>query len=126
MSIYKNNIQAFIEVIKLNPNLISQQDRVELHQIANNLPEDAEETSEIIEDWLQSDSRQQVLQAYEEQLEAIDSLSPPLDLNVNLGMGNTKSPTKPNQPSTSSRELLDNAIKENLPLSNSPAPNQQP
>ena len=125
MSIYKNSIQAFIEVIKLNPNLISHQDRVELHQIADNLSEDTEEISEIIEDWLQSDSRQEVLQAYEEQLEAIDSSSS-LDLNVNLGIGNTKSPTKPNQPSTSSRELLDNAIKENLPLSNSPEPNQQP
>lgn len=125
MSIYENSIQAFIKAIKLSPNLISHQDRVELHQIADNLSEDTEEISEIIEDWLQSDSRQQVLQAYEGQLEAIDSLSP-LDLNVNLGMGNTKSPTKPNQPSTSSRELLDNAIKENLPLSNSPTPNQQP
>lgn len=125
MSIYKNSIHAFIKVIKHSPNLITHQDRVELHQIADNLSEDTEEISEIIEDWLQSDSRQQVLQAYEGQLEAIDSLSP-LDLNVNLGIGNTKSPTKSNQPSTSSRELLDNAIKENLPLSNSSAPNQQP
>ena len=126
MSIYENSIKAFIQVIESKSDLISHQDWVELHQLASNLPEDAEEISEEIENWLQLDSRNQIYQAYDRQLQQVPSSLSFRDLDVNLGMGNSQSPTKPNQPSQSYRKLLDNAIKKNSPLFNSPPPKQQP
>ncbi|MDJ0898017.1 MAG: hypothetical protein QNJ55_04340 [Xenococcus sp. MO_188.B8] len=125
MSIYQNSIQAFIQVIESESNLISHQDWVDLNQLVSDLSEDAEEISKIIEDWLELNSRNQILQAYERQPEVIISSSS-IDSDKNLGPGNTKSPTKPNQPSQSDKELLDNAIKKNSPLFNSPPPKQQP
>ena len=125
MSTYKNSIQAFIQVIESESNLMSHQDWVELHQLASNLSEDAEEISERIENWLKPDSRNQIYQAYDRQLQQVLSSSSSIDLDVNLGMGNSQSPSKPNQPSQSYKELLDNAIKKNSPLFNSPPPKQQ-
>ena len=124
MSISENSIQAFIQVIESESNLISHQDWVELNQLASNLPEDAEEISEKIENWLQLDSRNQIYQAYDRQLQQVPSSLSFRDLDVNLGMANSQSPTKPNQPSQSFKELLDNAIKKNSPLFNSPPPEQ--
>ncbi|MGH7998056.1 MAG: hypothetical protein ACREPR_01105, partial [Brasilonema sp.] len=97
MSIYDNNIQAFIKVIESQPHVISTQDWAELHQLSGNLSEDKEEIAERIENWLQPESRRQILQAYGKQLELLIS-SYPIDLDVNLGMGGSKSPTPLNQP----------------------------
>ena len=116
MSIYENTIQAFIDV--LESDLISTQDRAELKQLASNLPEDAEEISEEIENWLQPKSRVQIRQAYEERLKAPTSSSP-IDLDRDLGPGNIQSPTPPNQPSQSSREQLINSIQKNSSRSDS-------
>ncbi|MEH2252480.1 hypothetical protein [Nostoc sp.] len=124
MSIYDNNIQAFIKVIELQPDVISTADWAELHQISSNLSEDKEEISEIIENWLQPEFRSQILQAYRQQLELLSS-SHSIDLDINLGIGGSKSPTPPNQTSPSSKELLDNAIKKNSPLSNNTKTNQK-
>ncbi|MEA5594763.1 hypothetical protein [Rivularia sp. UHCC 0363] len=124
MSIYDNSIRAFIQVIESKSNLISHQDWDELHQLSSNFPEDVEEISEIIENWLQFDSRNQILQAYEQKLEVISSSSS-IDLDKNLGIANSQSPTKPNQPSLPYKELLDNSIKKNSPLLNPPPPKQQ-
>ena len=124
MSIYENSIRAFIQVIEFKSDLISHQDWVELHQLSSNLPEDLEEISEIIENWLQLDYRNQILQAYEQKLEVISSSSS-IDLDKNLGIANSQSPTKPNRPSQPYKELLDNSIKKNSPLLNPPAPKQQ-
>lgn len=123
MSIYENSIRAFIQVIESKSNLISHQDWDELHQLSSNLPEDVEEILEIIENWLQLDSRNQILQAYEQKLETIGSSSS-IDLDKNLGIGNSQSPTKPNQPSQLYNKLLDNSIKKNSPLLNPPSPKQ--
>ncbi len=124
MSIYENSIRAFIQVIESKSNLISHQDWDELHQLPSNLPEDVEEISEIIENWLQLDSRNQILQAYEQKLEVISSSSS-IDLDKDLGMAKSQSPTQPNQHSQSYKELLDNSIKKNSPLLNPPPPKQQ-
>lgn len=126
MSIYENSIQAFIQVIESESNLISHQDWVELNQLASNLPDDAEEISEGIENWLKLDSRNQIYQAYERQRQQVPSSLSSIDFDKNLGIGNIQSPTKPNQPSPSFKELLDNAIKKNSPLFKSPPPQQQP
>jgi hypothetical protein len=114
MSIYRNSTQAFIELWESD--LISTQEWNEFYQQTGNLQED-KEISEAIENWVES--RPEILKAYEERLELLDCPSS-IDLNKNLGPGNTKSPTPPKQPSPSSRELLDNAIKKNSSSSDSP------
>ncbi|GAB4208914.1 MAG: hypothetical protein Fur006_68250 [Coleofasciculaceae cyanobacterium] len=118
MSIYENTIQAFIDVLEFESELISTQDWAKLKQLASNLPEDAEEISEEIENWLQPKSRIQIRQAYEERLEALTSSSS-IDLGKDLGLGNIQSPTPPNQPSQSSREQLINSIQKNSSRSDS-------
>jgi hypothetical protein len=120
MSIYRNSTQAFIELWESD--VISTQEWNEFHEQAQNLQED-DEISEAIENWLES--RPEILKAYEERLELLDGSSS-IDLKKNLGPGNTKSPTPPNQPSPSSRELLDNAIKKNSSSSDSPSSKQKP
>ena len=115
MSIYRNSAQAFIELWESD--VISNQEWNEFHEQAQNLQED-DEISEAIENWVES--RPEILKAYEERLELLNSSSS-IDLNKNLGPGNTKSPTPPNQPSPSSKELLDNAIKKNSSSSDSPS-----
>lgn len=119
MSVYKNNIQAFIDVIESKFELFLTQDWVELNKLASNVLDDDQEIADTIENWLASESRSQILQAYEERLEALDCSSN-LNLNGNLGPGNIKFPTPPNQPSDSAKELLENAIKKNSPVSDSP------
>lgn len=130
MSIYENSIQAFIQVIESESNSISPEDWVDLNRLVSNLPEDenedTEEISERLENWLQLDSRARILEAYRRQLDEVISSSPSIDLDADLGIGNSQSPTPPNRPSAFSKELLDNAIKKNSPLFNSPPPKQQP
>jgi len=119
MSVYKTSIKAFVDIIESKSDLFSTQDWGELNQLASDVPNDDEEIVGEIENWLQPESRNQILQAYEERLEALNSSS---DFNFNgtLGPGNITSPTPPSQPSESSKEMLENAIKKNSPLLNSP------
>ena len=126
MTIYANSIQAFIQVLESESNLMSHQDWVELDQLASNLPEDAEEISERIESWLKLDSRNQIYQAYDQQLQQVMSSSSPTDWSIYAGIGKSQSNIKSNQPSPPYKELLDNSIKKNSPLPNSPPPKQQP
>lgn len=119
MSVCKNSIKAFVDVIESKSDLFSTQDWGELNQLASNVTNDDEEIAGEIENWLESESRSQILQAYEERLEAPD-FSSIINLNPRLGPGNTKSPTPPNKPSESSKEMLENAIKKKSPLLNSP------
>ena len=114
MSIYTNSTRAFIELFESG--LISTQEWNEFNQQTRNLLEN-EEICEAIENWLES--RPEILQAYEEQMEILQSSSS-IDLDKDLGPGKTNSPTPPNQPSQSSRELLDNAIKKNSSASEPP------
>lgn len=116
MSVYEKSIQAFIKVLELESNLLSTQDWDELNQLARSLPEDAEEISAKIQQWLQPESRSQIREAYKKRRKEFPS-SFSLDLDKNLGIANSKSPTKLNQPSQPSRELFINSIKKNSPLS---------
>jgi hypothetical protein len=117
MSVYQTSILAFIQVLQSQANVISIQDWQELHQLSNDLPaNDDEEISLILENWLKSASRSQLLEAYKQNLKLLVATSN-IDLEVNIGIANSKSPTPVNQPSESSKELLDNAIKNNSPLS---------
>ena len=125
MSVCKKSIKVFIDVIESKSDLFSTQDWGELNQLASDVPNDDEAIVGEIENWLQPESRNQILQAYEERLEALDSSSN-INLNGNLGIGNTKSPTPPDRFSESSKEILENAIKKNSPLLNSPPTQQQP
>ncbi|HEY9800476.1 MAG TPA: hypothetical protein V6D25_08970 [Leptolyngbyaceae cyanobacterium] len=120
MSVYKDSVTAFIQIVKSQSSLISLPDWEQLQQLPTTLPEDDDqEITEILENWMQTESRSQILAAYKQNLTSIIAASP-IDLSVNIGIGGSKSPTPPNQPSPSSKELLDNAIKENSPLSDKP------
>ncbi|MEH2333967.1 hypothetical protein [Nostoc sp.] len=116
MSVYKNSVLAFIQVLDSQSKLIPTQDWNELQQLSNQLPEDNEEISEIIENWLQPESRSQLLEAYKQYLKSL-AVASPIDGDRNIGIANSKSQTPVNQPSESSKELVDNAIKNNSPLS---------
>ncbi|NET06637.1 MAG: hypothetical protein F6K16_18425 [Symploca sp. SIO2B6] len=74
MSVYKESIQAFIEI--LESGLISTADWADLSQRASNLSEDDEEICEEIDQWLQLESRSQIREAYIQKLEAIAASSP--------------------------------------------------
>ncbi|MEH2222896.1 hypothetical protein [Nostoc sp.] len=125
MSISRNSIEAFIQVLDSQSKLIPTQDWNELQQLSSQLPEDNEEIVEILENWLQSESRNQVLEAYKQNLESItDQL--PINVSANIGIANSKSQTPANQPSESSKELVDNAIKNNSPLSDDKKPQPKP
>jgi hypothetical protein len=120
----QNSIQAFIQILNSQSQLISLPDWEELQEISSNLPEDDdEEIAERLEDWLQAASRNQLLAAYEQNLEIISDKSS-IDVGKNLGIAKSiaksQSQTPPDKPSPSSKELLDNAIKLNAPLSDKP------
>ncbi|QIR38769.1 hypothetical protein HCG51_20065 [Tolypothrix sp. PCC 7910] len=122
MSVYQTSIIAFIKMLESQTNLIPLQDWTELQQLSSNLPEnDNEEISEILETWLKLESRSQLLATYKQNLKSLTATSP-VDPGINIGIGNSKSQTPPDKPSPSSKELLDNAIKHNSPLSNRPQP----
>ncbi|UKP00425.1 hypothetical protein [Nostoc sp. UHCC 0870] len=117
MSVDQNSIQAFIQILKSPANLISPTDWDELLQLWSNLPEnDDTEISGILDNWLRNPSRSQLLAAYRQNLRSISPESQ-MNLGINLGLGGTTSPTKRGESSPSSKELLDNAIKNNAPLS---------
>jgi hypothetical protein len=119
MSVYQRNIQAFIQVIESESNLFSPEDWDDLKKLVKNLPGDDDEISEQIQGWLQLETRSQIRIAVDKRRDDISSESNSSISNKTLGPGSTKSPTQPNQPSESSKELLDNVIKKNSTSSNS-------
>jgi hypothetical protein len=125
MSVYRANIEAFLQAIESQPNLLSIQDWAELEKIKSDLPEDDdEEILEILENWLSLESRSQIRAAFENQRNNISSSSSLS--SVTLGRNNSQSSASPDKPSESSKELLDNIIKKNSPLSDSQKPNPKP
>jgi hypothetical protein len=124
MSIYKNSVEAFIQVLDSKSKLISTPDWEELEKLSSQLPEDDEDISEIIENWLQPESRCQLLEAYKQNLKSLSAASP-INVDRNIGIANSKSQTPANQPSESSKELIENAIKRNSPLSDNTKTNQK-
>lgn len=119
MSVDRNSVQAFMQILDSQSNLISLQDWDELQQLSSSLPEDDAEISEMLENWLRTESHSQLLAAYKQNLQKISAIST-IDVSINIGIGGSKSQTPANQPSPSSKELLDNAIKNNSPLFNKP------
>jgi hypothetical protein len=127
MSVYRNSVRAFIQILEEKSNLISTIDWDELSKLPSSLPEnDDEEVSEQIETWLQAQPHRQILkEAYEQNLKSLYSPEE-TKVDADLGIGGAKSPTPPNQASPSSKELLDNAIKRNSPLSDNAKLNEKP
>ncbi|MBD2136984.1 hypothetical protein H6F32_05145 [Anabaena sp. FACHB-1237] len=115
MSINKKAAIAFIQVIENQVNLIADENWQELNQLSNELPEDDEEITEKIEDWLKS--YPSLCEAYKQKLKSMDKS---LTEDHNIGPGGAKLNSSQNQSSQSSKELIQNAIKENSPLSNKP------
>ena len=111
MSINKQTAIAFSQVIENNVSLIADENWEELNQLSNQLPEDDEEITEKIENWLKS--YPPLWQAYQQNLESM--LCP--KKGGDLGAGGAKSNSSQNQASKSSKELIQNAIKLNSPLS---------
>ena len=115
MSAYQRTIQAFVKLIESESSLFSREDWDDLDKLASNLPEDSEEISSEIRNWLKLESRSQIKQAFDKKRQEI-----PSELNkseTTLGPGGAKLPIPLNQPSESSKELIQNAIKLNSPLS---------
>lgn len=114
MSVNKKAALAFNAILKNPSDLLTNEIWQELEQLSSELPkDDDEEITEKIEDWLKS--YPSLLQVYKQNLQAMD-LS--LTADGNIGPGGAKLPTSATQPSESSKELIQNAIKENSPLSN--------
>ena len=115
MSAYQRTIQAFVKVIESESSLFSQEDWLSFTELINNLPDDSEKIASEIRNWLKLESRSQIKQAFDNKRQEI-----PSSLNGDnqtLGPGGTKSQTPANQMSESSKEQIQNAIKENSPLS---------
>ena len=116
MSAYQRTIQAFVKVIESESSLFSQEDWLSFTELINNLPDDSEKIASEIRNWLKLESRSQIKQAFDNKRQEIPSELTKSE--TTLGPGGTTSPTQPNQPSESSKELIGNAIKVNSPLSN--------
>ena len=112
MSIHKNAVIAFRQILENSSNLLTNENWKELHQLSSELPEDDEDIVEKIEDWLKS--HPSLLAVYQENLQSMD-LS--LTKDGNLGPSNSHSPTEANQQSESSQKLTQNAIKLNSTVS---------
>ncbi|MFN6564186.1 MAG: hypothetical protein RMY28_030950 [Nostoc sp. ChiSLP01] len=123
MSVSERTIKAFIQIIESQSMLFSTKDWADLHELASNLPEDTEEISSIIRNWLKLEERHQILKAFEIQRKNIPSSFS--FSNQQLGIANSKSQTPVNQPSETSKELIENAITRNSPLSNNTKANQK-
>lgn len=108
MSVSERTIKAFIQVIEEESTLFSLEDWEDLHKLSSTLPEDTEEISTIIRSWLKLEQRQQIKEAFENQRRNIPSSFS--FSKKHLGTGGSKSPTPPDQPSESSKELLDGSI----------------
>ncbi|MBD2414454.1 hypothetical protein FACHB389_08285 [Nostoc calcicola FACHB-389] len=124
MSIYKNSIKAFIQMLDSQSNLISISDWDELEKLPNKLGEDDEEISEILEEWLKKQSCSELLEVYKQNLTSISAESP-INGHKNIGIVNIKSHTPANQPSESSKQLIENSIKTNSPSSDNTKTNQK-
>ena len=115
MSAYQRTIQAFVQVIKSEPALFSPEDWLSITELMDSLPDDSEEIANGIRKWLKLESRSQIKQAFDKKRQEIPSELTKSE--TTLGLGGAKWPTPTNQPSESSTELIQNAIKLNSPLS---------
>jgi len=113
MSVYEKNIQAFISLIESG--LIPAEDWTDLNQFSQNLPEDAEEISAAIHNWLEPESRRQIREALKKRKKEMKSGS--IKSDNTLGVGGSKSPTPANQPSPAAKDMIINHILRHSPPS---------
>jgi len=117
MSVYETSILAFIQVIETNANLLTPPDWDNLNQLANQLPEDIEDISNQLENWLKkSASRQELFQRYEQQRAAVPDTEV-IKFQTEIGVGGSKSPTPANQPSPAAKDMIVNSIIRHSPPS---------
>ena len=105
MSVYQQNVRAFIEVVQSG--LIPEPDKQDLIRSVNNWPDNDEQICEEIEKWLEVENRGRISAAYDEKLGAIVAAEKPIE----MGPGNTHSNTPPDQPGETLKELLTNTLQ---------------
>jgi Uncharacterized protein conserved in bacteria len=117
-----DKIQAFTDLLILSNNLLANY-LPDLEELKPQLGDDDEKNADAIEQWLNTDQRQSILTAYQEQLKSITSINPlPGETETGeKGFGGSKPNPKP--PSPSLQELIDNSIKDNTNLSKNPEEN---
>ena len=108
MSVYRQNIQAFIQVCQAG--LIPESDKQDLSQLVVNLPENNAQICEEIEKWLRVETRSKVFKAYQDNLTAIIAAKKQNN-EILLGPGKMKPNTSPNEPDETLKEQLNNAIQ---------------
>ncbi|MDY6803789.1 MAG: hypothetical protein SXA11_08290 [Cyanobacteriota bacterium] len=108
MSVYRENIEAFIQVYQSG--LIPEPDQQDLRKLVVNLPENNAKICDEIENWLKVETRGRVLTAYEEKLKAIIAAEKENN-EIVLGPGKIRPNTSPNEPDETLKEQLTNAIQ---------------
>lgn len=108
MSVYRENIEAFIQVYQSG--LIPEPDQQDLRKLVVNLPENNAKICDEIEKWLKVETRGRVLTAYEEKLKAIIAAEKENN-EIVLGPGKIRPNTSPNEPDETLKEQLTNAIQ---------------
>jgi CHAT domain-containing protein/tetratricopeptide (TPR) repeat protein len=123
MSVNESAILTFIDVIRTQCNLSTNNCRDDLQQLVNNLPEEDEDIVEKIEDWLKAESRKEFLKAYQENLYGKESFIK-LDKDIEMPPG-AKGYGEGKKSKSNARELLVNAIHE-ITDGNSNSSNKRP
>ncbi|MDB9313848.1 CHAT domain-containing protein, partial [Spirulina sp. CS-785/01] len=106
-----DKIQAFITLIQENPDNIFADHWQSLNDLQSQLGDDDEKNAAALEKWLEERSLLQ--QAYNEKLNAASPDNPLLGATGEKGIGGSKA--KPNTPSPSLPELIENISKKNTP-----------
>ncbi|MEQ8998631.1 MAG: hypothetical protein RID53_19200 [Coleofasciculus sp. B1-GNL1-01] len=126
MSNYPENVQPFFDWIKEEAGLFSAyKDELEVlaEELKNSNNKDAAE--ERLDEWLEIPSHSEISQAYDARL-AQENPFAESNVDGKKGFAGSESPTKPGEPSESSKILQDNLMIKNTPLSQPPPPPPQP
>ncbi|MCF3570059.1 CHAT domain-containing protein [Planktothrix agardhii] len=104
-----DKIQAFTDL--LSNNLLANY-WPDLEEFKRQLGDDDEKNAEAIEQWLNTDQRQSILTAYQEQLKSITSINPLLGVTGEKAIGGSK-PKPKTLKEQIEEKLTDNSIKDN-------------
>jgi hypothetical protein len=110
-----DKIQAFTDL--LSNDLLADY-LPDLEELKPQVGDDDEKNAEAIEQWLNTDQRQSILTAYQEQLKSITSINPLLGVTGEKGIGGSKANHK--TPNLSLKELIENTTKDNTNLHKNP------
>lgn len=116
MTGYERSIQAFIDLVEEESGLFSDH-WADLKALTGQMTDSDEEIAKALEEWLESPSRSEILNAYDARLVASSPLSAS---KSKTKLARSKSPTEPGERSQSSKKLLENAIQINERKSPSP------